>query len=574
MKFKTALSLLLFLFLIPISVYGAECRKDCGSVDECKSYMNECSEILGLYSDANLKNRETLDSYKTQVSRFETMINSAGIQINKLEEDIASQEEELGQQQNLLGSRVRRYYIHTRGYSTLGTFLTSNETSEFMRSVYYQQQIADNDKRDIEELGGFLSGLIEDQKDLKQQQEWLAVKKKEAESQVSFLAKEVAKAEDYINVLSSTIATLSAKQKAILAEKEGTFQTTVGDVPLADDPASRPDYNPGFSPAFAVFSFGAPHFNGLSQYGAYGRAMSGQNAETILYAYYGNVEIKKDYDQNTNICVGNSSSSCVNVPLETYAKRIYEMPGSWGGSGGMEALKAQAVAARSYALNSMARNGYICSTESCQVYKSENKGGSWDEAVNATAGWVMMKNGKPLMAKYASTAGGYIDPYTDSFSGHTTQGFWDTANGKDGWTSQAYEKIAGSPWFYKAWYKTRSGDTCGRNHPWLTSEEMADILNAWVALYEGGGDSSRVTPESSCWGGNPYSKSDLVAIGGFTSVSGVSVQYSNSGVTASVIFQTNKGSKTITGSELYKAFNLRAPGNISIKSGLFNIEMK
>jgi hypothetical protein len=35
---------------------------------------------------------------------------------------------------------------------------------------------------------------------------------------------------------------------------------------------------------------------------------------------------------------------------------------------------------------------------------------------------------------------------------------------------------------------------------------MADILNAWVVMYKGGGDSSRVTPESSCWGGNPYLK--------------------------------------------------------------------
>jgi len=166
--------------------------------------MNECSEILGLYSDANLKNKETLDNYKTQVSRFETMINSAAIQVSKLEESIAKQEEELSQQQNLLSSRVRRYYIHTRGYSALGTFLTSDETSEFMRSIYYQQQIADKDKKEIEELGSLLANLIEDRKELEQQQKWLAAKKKEAEEQVSFLAKEVAKAEDYINVLSNT----------------------------------------------------------------------------------------------------------------------------------------------------------------------------------------------------------------------------------------------------------------------------------------------------------------------------------------------------------------------------------
>ena len=47
-------------------------------------------------------------------------------------------------------------------------------------------------------------------------------------------------------------------------------------------------------------------------------------------------------------------------------KRIYEMPSSWGDQGGMEALKAQAVAARSYAL---ARGGSICATEACQVVK-------------------------------------------------------------------------------------------------------------------------------------------------------------------------------------------------------------
>ena len=103
---------------------------------------------------------------------------------------------------------------------------------------------------------------------------------------------------------------------------------------------------------------------------------------------------------------------------------------------------------------------------------------------------------------------------------------------------------------------------------------MADILNAWVVLHEGGGDSNRVTPESSCWDGNPYSKDDLRNIGGYTSVSGVSVNYAENGITANVTFQTNKGSKTFPGSEFKKTFNLRAPGYVALKSGLFNIEKK
>ena len=88
-----------------------------------------------------------------------------------------------------------------------------------------------------------------------------------------------------------------------------------------------------------------------------------------------------------------------------------------------------------------------------------------------------------------------------------------------------------------------------------------------------------MTPQGSCWGGNPYSTSELKDRanglgGGYSLVSGVSVVYSDGGYTDSVAFQTDKGSVTIKGSEFKKAFNLRAPGRIALKSGLFNIEKK
>lgn len=504
-----------------------------------------------------------------QVKSLEGQIVSITAKITSIGADLKKSEDELVTQKKILAATVRNFYIRSFVDIPLLTIFSSGVATDTLKLIAFQQKSSGSDKDLIEGITGKILKLADDKKRL-------AGAQVQIDKQKQFLKGEIANAKSFQSELEGKISALSARQQEILSEKSGTFQTTVGDVPLADDTASRPDYNPGFSPAFAAFSFGAPHFNGLSQYGAYGRAKSGgQNADTILHAYYGDVEIKKDYDKGANICVGGSSSSCTNVPLETYAKRIYEMPGSWGDNGGMEALKAQAVAARSYALSSMARNGYICASESCQVYKPENKGGKWDEAVNATAGWVMMKNGKPLMAKYASTSGGYIDPYTDSFSGHTTPGFWDTPSGRSGWTSQAYEKTAGSPWFYKGWYRSRSGASCGRSHPWLTSEEMADILNGWVVLFQGGGESGRVTPQGSCWGGNPYSKEDLRGIGGYTNVSGVSVTYSEGGTTASVTFQTNKGSTPpINGNDFYKAFNLRAPGNIALKSGLFNIEKK
>lgn len=81
---------------------------------------------------------------------------------------------------------------------------------------------------------------------------------------------------------------------------------------------------------------------------------------------------------------------------------------------------------------------------------------------------------------------------------------------------------------------------------------------------------------SSCLGksGNPYSKEDLRGIGGYSSVSGVSVTYSDGGYTENLVFETNKGSLTISGVDFTQVFNLRAPGRISLKSGLFNIEKK
>jgi hypothetical protein len=251
---------------------------------------------------------------------------------------------------------------------------------------------------------------------------------------------------------------------------------------------------------------------------------------------------------------------------DNYLLGIYEVPESWGNSGGFEALKAQAVAARSYAL-AVTNNGAgtICPTESCQVYKPQLKTGKWAEAVRATRGWVLTKGGSPATTYYASTSGGF----TINQWGWT--GIKDAEGGD--WPGKAYEKISGSPWFYKAWYRTRGGSSCGRSGPWLTGEQMADIINAWHVVVKGGGDMSRVTPvDTSCWGGNPYSINDLAGIGGYTSVSGVSVIYSNSGSTQSVNVATNKGSVTISGEEFKKAFNLRAPGYVGIKSSLFNVE--
>lgn len=544
-------------------------------VEELQKQIDELTHLRQLSEAATTPLESELKSIQGKLERVRVQIKTAEAETVKLENDIETREDDLAESYQYLAIRVRNFYKSAKRFSPLSALLTASSATELSRELTYRQAIATRDKEGIILITSEIMKLEDDKVALEQRKVQLAGMKAEFEKNAAFFDKEISKAKAYQQELSGKIAELSVRQKEILAAKTGTFQTTVGEVPSADDPASRPDYNPGFSPAYAAFSFGAPHFKGMSQYGAYGRAKSGQGVEEILRAYYGGgIEIKKDYDTGITIRVDGYGG----VDLETYAKRIYEMPGSWGDEGGMEALKAQAVAARSYALARTNNGaGSICATEACQVYKPTNKGGKWEEAVNATRGWVLMANGQPFSAWYASTSGGYQEAY--SYNGYTTPGFWDTPSGRSGWTSQAYEKVGGSPWFYKGWYKSRSGDSCGRSHPWLTPTEMADVLNAWAVIVKAGVADDRVIPQGSCWGGSPYSIGELKDKaqgygGGFNQVTGVEVTYADNGVTAKVTWGTDKGSVSMSGADFKKAFNLRAPGNVSLKSGLFNVEKK
>ncbi len=573
---KQFLFFIFIFFSLSLPVAAQTCDPSCSNPDECKSKIAKCQEAWNQMESAKKPHVEALKKMESDIAVFQGRIKILEADIVKKAAAISVGEKDLAGHLALATRRARQFYIRSFSVNPFIMFFSSVSIGSFVRTLGYQQTVINEDKKAITATAVSVHGLEERKKNLEKEQATLAYIKGETDRRAESVRKLVGEASAYQSKLTGIIGSLTALQQSILNAKTGTFQTSVGDVPLADDPASRPDYHPGFSPAFAAFSFGAPHFKGMSQYGAFGRAKAGQSAEDILRAYYGDVEIK-DYDTGKQIGVAGFGR----MDIETYVKRIYEMPGSWGDEGGMAALRAQAIAARSYGLawTREGTGGDICTNQNCQVYKNVNKGGKWEEAVNDTKGRVLYKNGKIVSAWYASTSGGFQESYNalaylHDGSTHNTPSLWDTTSGRSGWTSGAYEKLAGSPWFYKGWYRGSSGDNCGRSHPWLTSEEMADVLNAWVVLFNGGGDSSRVTPQGSCWGGNPYSMGELRSIGNYSSVTGVSVTYSDGGTTATVTFQTNKGSTSISGGDFYKAFNLRAPGRISLKSGLFNIEKK
>jgi len=542
-------------YLLLTSVSASHCP---GTDYDCQ--ISEIQREIEALSGAHEYNKKELSDLKLQTSDLEKRINSISLQLVQKERDIREKEEDLAFVRGVFEEKTKNHYKYVRLYDDIAPFLFSEDALEAFRELFLRKKAEEADIATMDDFAGDLIQFERDKIDLEKNKTNLAALQKQVSDRAKFLQGEVDKTESYLTSLSS-------KQEELAALKSGGFATSVGETPATLEPCSGPPgssnfCNPAFRPAFAAFSFGAPHRTGMSQYGAYGRSKSGQSAEAILTAYYPGAELKKDYASPDTIGV----SGYGRIAFEdNYLLGIYEVPESWGESGGFEALKAQAVAARSYALAvTGGGGGTICPTESCQVYKPQLKSGKWREAVAATRGWIMTKGGSPATTYYASTSGGY------------TISQWGWSGIKDAageWPASAYEKISASPWFYKGWYKSRGGSSCGRGSPWLSSAEVADILNAWRVLYHGGGDASRVSPiDTSCWGGNPYSHSELLAIGGYDSVSGVSVVYSNSGNTQSLTFQTNKGSLNISGEEFKKAFNLRAPGYIGLKSSLFNIE--
>ena len=137
------------------------------------------------------------------------------------------------------------------------------------------------------------------------------------------------------------------------------------------------------------------------------------------------------------------------VSLEVYLRGVVprEVPGSWPA----DAVRAQAVAARTYAVfergNVPADRYYdLCDTASCQVYggASAEYSGS-DAAVAATAGEIVTYDGEPAFTQFSASNGGYSvdggypylvaeedpfdhgipeDPHATTFSGDQVTRHW------------------------------------------------------------------------------------------------------------------------------------------------------
>lgn len=572
-RFFYVLILFTFLYFMPClllqPVHADELDDISNELSKLTKDLEQSRKATKPLEDDLVRLRSQLEGIKRRLTNIESDLVVKEKQIDKAEKA-------LDKQQELIQGRIHEHYknIKKSEASLLDLFVSTDLTTS-LSNYFYQKKAADNDKRAIVQIILYIKNIDDARAALSNEKNRLSQAKTTVDQQSQFLSGEVGKAKQYQSELSNKIASLSARQQSLIAAKRSSLglPTSLGFGALhcTDDR----NIDPGFGNAFAFFSYGIPHGVGMNQYGAYGRAQAGQNAEAILNTYYANVELKKDYSTDITIQVDGYGP----YNIEEYVKRIYEMPESWP----LEALKAQAVAARTYALN-YTNNGAksICTSQSCQVFKPDPKTGAWAQAVEQTRGWVLLNGGSPITAWYASTAGGYTRSSSDVGWKSTpwTKHQLDADASVNSFSDlQAHAYDRGSACFYAAqgWRSEYNKSA------WLKSEEVADIINALMLAKADSStqqhlsqvdkanpdgvdtwDANRVKDELRNRGKTPYNSISNISVGADF----------GSGQTNSVNVSGDAGTNSFAGNEVRDFVNLRSPANISIVSQLWNVEKR
>lgn len=181
------------------------------------------------------------------------------------------------------------------------------------------------------------------------------------------------------------------------------------------------------------------------------------------------------------------------IHFNDYLKGVLpsEMPASWGSGNGIEALKAQAVAARTYALNlvstlkSQNKPVVVSDTQGHQVYggivDSSVYGQYVDMAVNATENKVLTYNNRLIDAVFSSSNGGMIESNANAWPTSTLVPYLNSK--KDGYDPQHSWGVE----FDKHQIDLRGKDLSKPESWWSSAIEsnpsVSNSIKSWLSSY-------------------------------------------------------------------------------------------
>jgi peptidoglycan hydrolase-like amidase/predicted nucleic acid-binding Zn-ribbon protein len=571
-------------------------------IEEKESLLSDIQDKINSISSSNYSVSQKIALINDEISALQEIIDEKDAEIESKLKEIDDKQTDLANKKVSLDEISSELYMESR-YGVSHFFLSNSYWDDFVENLFVKKNLISFLLDEIEKVNSEFTNLADSKEALENEKEELDAEKAELDDSYKLLADEKAKLQNELQQQYSNQALvtrsinglkteMSDLQYQLLVVRQGGTNVNPSSVPSGGDYWGSLEGFKASAPSgyFGVFSIGAyTNRNGLSQWGAKARAENGQSYTEILNDYYPSADLGNFNTDNISVtvkfCDKDSSGNtvcdrCINerkvtYTFDEYLYRLGEMPESWN----INALKAQAIAARTYALNDTNYGSNAVRGDECGQAIASEKTGAWKTAVDSTNGVVLKKSGSVFSSQYSALHGGWVN------------GVWDVKSGSGDWMSRAWDTLTTNGqfgtyyWFYKAWYRTGytvgsavSASSCYRK-PWLSPEELADIVNAAQVLKSSGGDSRVVPIYDSCnTSGNPYSYSELrnLASKGAKSVSTV-VTSSSNGSTQTVTFYTDAGVVSMSGAEFKTAFNLRAPGRLRIPQNGFvhiNIEKK
>jgi len=178
-------------------------------------------------------------------------------------------------------------------------------------------------------------------------------------------------------------------------------------------------------------------------------------------------------------------SVCETLSMEAYLAGVLpaEMPSEWP----IEALKAQAVAARSEILASLSGKHKLegfdfCASEHCRAYRGQGgRERATDMASQSTKGIVLVANGRAVPTVFCANCGGWTEDNETVWSGPANPLL-------RGVTDLVPKKSSSTPKAINQWLKARPPAFCGNgndNYRWtrrFSARELTELVNRHYAV--------------------------------------------------------------------------------------------
>lgn len=419
-------------FLMVLGIYSAPSTIKADPLDDINAQiqakLKEQQATLKKIKDieSNIKNlSKNTSNLTTLIGDLQNQQKDLDEQIKTLDQQIADQDKNLDELNKVLSEkqdniRQKINYLYKLSYSQPNIFLGSegdfdtylSERAELNFSIsVYKDEIKDYYSK-IDLAKQLKDQSTKDKQTAADTKTALVAQISEVQKQIAANNAAIAAANNSKNQLNALISAqnrqldqLSALQKSLMDEEQKLYLSNPPDSTKVINPGDMYFYGRGND--YALYSHGV----GMSQYGALGAAVNaGMNANQILTFYYSGVSIA-DYHSVQNRETINVDGYGT-MSIDDYVSGIGEVPdnacedmgrtfslSSFWTCWPKETIKAQVIAARTYALNYTKNGNSICTSTSCQVYKG-GKAKKW--ANDATKNQVITYGGTYISAVYSA----------------------------------------------------------------------------------------------------------------------------------------------------------------------------